>query len=46
MKIKIIKDHVSGLKKGNFSNPDNAIALKLIADGIAEEVKAKPIKKK
>lgn len=45
MKIKIIKDHKSGLKKGEFSNPNDAVALELIKMGIAEEVKNRKSKK-
>jgi len=46
MKVRILKDHVSGLKKDAISNPSDAIAKKLIANGIAEEVKAKKSNKK
>jgi len=46
MKIKIIKDHASGLKKGENSNPSEAIALDLIKMGIAEEIKEKKSTKK
>jgi len=48
MKIKILKDHVSGLKAGEIKSPTDAIAKKLIANGLAEEVKAtrKPKEKK
>jgi len=44
MKVRILKDHESGLKKGAISNPSEAIAKKLIDNKIAEEVK--PTKKK
>ena len=46
MKVRILKDHESGLKKGAISNPSTAIAKKLIANGIAEEVTAKKATKK
>lgn len=45
MKIKIIKDHVSGLKKGEISNPNDAVALELIKMKIAEEYKGKKASK-
>lgn len=41
MKIKILKDHPSGLKKDQIANPSDAIAKKLIANGLAEEVKTR-----
>ena len=48
MKVKILKDHISGLKKDSISNPSDSIAKKLIDNGLAEEVKAtrKPKEKK
>ncbi len=42
MKIKILKDHESGLKKDGIHVVPDPIASKLIANGLAEEVKAKP----
>ena len=41
MIIKILKDHPSGLKEGQISNPSDSIAKKLIANGLAEEVKTR-----
>jgi hypothetical protein len=46
MKIKILKDHVSGLKAGEIKSPTDAIAKKLIANGLAEEVKTRKPKEK
>lgn len=47
MKIKILKDHPSGLKEGQICNPSDSIAKKLIYNGLAEEVKTrKPSTKK
>jgi hypothetical protein len=45
MKVRILKDHVSGLKKDAISNPSDAIAKKLIKNGLAEEVKTRKPKK-
>lgn len=41
MKIRIIKDTTSGLKKGHLTDIDDYNANILIKKGIAEEVKAK-----
>lgn len=39
MKVRILKDHISGLKKDAISNPSDSIARELIVNGIAEEYK-------
>lgn len=48
MKIRILKDHPAGLVKGDIKTPIDSVAKKLIANGLAEEVKAtrKPSTKK
>lgn len=46
MKIIILKDHVSGLKKDAIMDLPLAVALKLISNELAKEYKAETKKKK
>ena len=45
MKIKILKDHENGLKKGQIKTISKFYALELIKIGLAEEVKTRKPKK-
>ena len=45
MKIKFIKDHPVGIKKGREVVAADSWAEGMIEQGYAEEVKAKPVKK-
>lgn len=45
MKIKILKDDPSGLKKGQVKDIPDHIAKQVIKNGIAQEVKVKTSKK-
>ena len=45
MKIKILKDHESGLKKNQVKTIAKNYALELIKMGLAEEVKTRKPKK-
>jgi hypothetical protein len=45
MKIKFIKDHPAGIKKGRETNAADAWAASMIDQGYAEEVTDNPIKK-
>lgn len=46
MKIKFIKDHEVGIKKGHIASVNGPTAKKFIDEGYAEEVKAKKDSKK
>ncbi len=46
MKIEIIKDHDSGLKKGQVKEVSTGIGKSLITEGLAKEVKADKAPKK
>jgi len=45
VKIKIIKDHSNGLKKGDVKTLSKQFADELIKIGLAEEVKTRTTKK-
>jgi hypothetical protein len=46
MKIEIIKDHESGLTKGQMKNIPDHLGKRLIVEGLAKEVKAEKAPKK
>lgn len=46
MKVEILKDHPSGLKKGQTKTVEPHIGKLLVAEGIAKEVKKKKEDKK
>jgi len=46
MKIEIIKDHDSGLKKGQVKEVSTGIGNSLITEGLAKEVKSDKAPKK